>query len=405
MSNRRQGKGQDGGIGVTGMTSPPHSEIVSNQVGTFWRLARRYWSGVTGPRAFLLSIAVLALVVLNLRVQVAVNTWNKDFFDALDAKRMDLLPELLWSFAWLAFASTVVAAVLVIAKMLLHIGWRLWVSQQVLDRWLGKRAYESLSISGRDRNAPEYRIADDVKLAIEPLVELATGFLGVWLVGVTFIRVLASVGGGIEVPLFGGFYMPGYFVVAAFVYALVMSGSTWIIGWPLVRAIEAKNQQEGQFRYELTTFRENAQLIVRQGSERARHESILQALTTLVQRWYGVMRGLTRVTLVGNTNAMLVGVVPLLLGAPKYMAGQMSLGEVMQVAAAFVQVQLALNWIVDNFVRVAEWRASANRVGQLIATIDGVDKETGQASSPAEDAGAVGAAAGLPAAALSDPAR
>ncbi len=393
----------NGGMGGHSMTSAPSSEIFSNQVGTFWRLARRYWSGVTAVRAVVLSLAVLALVVLNLSVQVAVNNWNKEFFDALEAKRMDLLPDLLWGFAWLAFASTVVAAALVIAKMLLHIGWRLWVSQRVLDRWLGKRAYESLSISGRDRNAPEYRIADDVKLAIEPLVELATGFLGVWLVGVTFIGVLASVGGGIEVPLLGGFYLPGYFVVAAVAYALVMSGSTWLIGWPLVRAIEAKNQQEGQFRYELTTFRENAQLIVRQGSERARHDSILQALTTLVQRWYGVMRGLTRVTLVGNTNAMLVGVVPLLLGAPKYMAGQMSLGEVMQVAAAFVQVQLALNWIVDNFVRVAEWRASANRVGQLIATIDGADGEARPGSSPVD--GAVGAAAGLPAAAMSDPAR
>ena len=42
-------------------------------------------------------------------------------------------------------------------------------------------------------------------------------------------------------------------------------------------------------------------------------------------------------------------VVPLLLGAPKYLSGEMSLGQLMQIAAAFVQVQLAFNWLVENY--------------------------------------------------------
>ena len=48
----------------------------------------------------------------------------------------------------------------------------------------------------------------------------------------------------------------------------------------------------------------------------------------------------------------------------------MTLGAVMQAAAAFVQVQSAFNWLLDNYPRLAGWVASARRVGSLMVSID-----------------------------------
>jgi vitamin B12/bleomycin/antimicrobial peptide transport system ATP-binding/permease protein len=62
--------------------------------------------------------------------------------------------------------------------------------------------------------------------------------------------------------------------------------------------------------------------------------------------------------------------VPLMLGAPKFLAGDMSLGDLMQAAAAFRQVQLSLNWLADNALSIANWSASARRVGALDMAID-----------------------------------
>lgn len=39
-------------------------------------------------------------------------------------------------------------------------------------------------------------------------------------------------------------------------------------------------------------------------------------------------------------------------------------------AVAFVAVQGAFNWLVDNYPRLAEWLSSANRVGTLLAAFD-----------------------------------
>ena len=58
----------------------------------------------------------------------------------------------------------------------------------------------------------------------------------------------------------------------------------------------------------------------------------------------------------------MIPVLPLLFAAPKYLQGDMTLGQVTQLAAAFVQVQMAISWIVDNYNRIAEWYASARRV-------------------------------------------
>ena len=51
----------------------------------------------------------------------------------------------------------------------------------------------------------------------------------------------------------------------------------------------------------------------------------------------------------------------------------MTLGEVVQAAAAFAIVQSAFNWITDNYGRLAEWTSSANRVASLLLALDQID--------------------------------
>ena len=68
-------------------------------------------------------------------------------------------------------------------------------------------------------------------------------------------------------------------------------------------------------------------------------------------------------------------IVGLILCAPNYVLGTVTLGEVTQAAAAFVAVQGAFNWLVDNFPRLAEWLSSANRVGMLLNAFDRLDSD------------------------------
>src|SRR5207302_7500481 len=80
-----------------------------------------------------------------------------------------------------------------------------------------------------------------------------------------------------------------------------------------------------------------------------------------------------RTTFVSHGNFIIASVIPVILCAPKYLSGDMTLGTMMQASAAFIQVQYAFNWIVDNYPRLAEWTASARRASNLLVAIDGLD--------------------------------
>ena len=79
-----------------------------------------------------------------------------------------------------------------------------------------------------------------------------------------------------------------------------------------------------------------------------------------------------RTTYVSHGNTLLAPLVGLILCVPHYIQGAMLLGDVTQAAAAFVAVQGAFNWLIDNFPRLAECLSSANRVGNLLMGFDGL---------------------------------
>jgi putative ATP-binding cassette transporter len=81
-----------------------------------------------------------------------------------------------------------------------------------------------------------------------------------------------------------------------------------------------------------------------------------------------------RTTLVSQSSSLIAPVVPILLCAPKFLDGSMSLGEVMQAASAFTIVQGAFGWLVDNYPRLADWNASARRTASLMMSLDGLER-------------------------------
>jgi putative ATP-binding cassette transporter len=81
-----------------------------------------------------------------------------------------------------------------------------------------------------------------------------------------------------------------------------------------------------------------------------------------------------RTTVVSQTSRYIAPVLPIILCAPKFLAGTMMLGEVMQAASVFTIVQAAFNWLVDNYPRLGDWTASARRVSSLMVSLDALER-------------------------------
>ena len=242
--------------------------------------------------------------------------------------------------------------------------WRAWLNGHVLDRWISSGRYYQLSLIPGDHKNPEYRVAEDLRVACEAPIDFGVGILSALLSAITFIGVLWFIGGALTVQIGGTTRsIPGFLVIAAVLYAAIASGAMAIIGRRFVTASENKNQAEAEYRYGLTRVREYGESIALLGGEGEERWSLDEAFRGVLRRWRALVTQWMRTTVVSQTSSAFVPVLPILLCAPKYVADEMTLGEVMQASSAFVIVQVAFNWLVDNYPRLADWTASARRVG------------------------------------------
>jgi putative ATP-binding cassette transporter len=156
------------------------------------------------------------------------------------------------------------------------------------------------------------------------------------------------------------------------------------IGRRFVTVSEKKNQAEAEFRYVLTRLSENGESIAVLGGEDEERNAVNASLRNVLRRWRDICWQTMRTTIVSQTSSYVAPVLPVLLCAPKFLDGSMSLGEVMQAASAFTIVQSAFNWLVDNYPRLADWTASARRVSSLMVSLDNLER-----SEESEDVGRI----------------
>jgi len=344
-------------------------------LASFWEAALGFWRAGSGSNAWPLTIALLTVTVVNIGVQYRINVWHRAMFDAIDRKDGGAIWTQSMIFLPLTVANVTLAVGALWTRLTTQRAWRAWLNGHVLDRWLNKGRYYQLNLVSGDHQNPEYRIAEDLRVACDALVDFAVGILNAFLSAITFISVLWFIGGALRVPLGGTtITVPGFLVVAAVLYAVVASGSMVAIGRGFVRVSENKNQAEAEYRYGLTRLRENGESIALLGGEAEERAGLDASFGVVLTRWRDLLRQWMRTTVVSQTSSAFVPVIPLLLCAPKYVTGELTLGQVMQAASAFVTVQIAFNWVVDNYPRLAEWTASGRRLGALLASLGRLDR-------------------------------
>src|SRR5712691_7574231 len=179
----------------------------------FWISARGFW-GKNGDRlAWILSIGLLVLIVANVGFQYGINVWNRAIFDAIEKRDSASVFYLSAVFFPLAIGSVALGMAQVVARMGIQRRWRAWLTNAVVSRWLTNGRYYQLNLVGGDHQNPEYRIADDVRIATEAPVDFATGLLSAVLSALTFIVVLWTIGGTLTFQIAGmTIAIPGFLV-------------------------------------------------------------------------------------------------------------------------------------------------------------------------------------------------
>jgi vitamin B12/bleomycin/antimicrobial peptide transport system ATP-binding/permease protein len=326
-----------------------------------------YWTA-PGYRAaaWLLTAGMVALGAGNVGIALWLNLWNRDFFNALQDKNLGVLFHLLWMLAAIVVSAGIGVAVQLHVKRSLQIYWRTWLSRTTIERWLSAGRQYQLGLLADEIDNPDGRIAEDIRVSTEYACEFAQSLLQCVLQLFTFLAVLWTLSGDLPVHLFGmAINVPGYMVWAAVGYALIGSILTYALGRGLIDAGNARQGREADYRSGLTRAREHAESIALLHGEDDERERLRDSLFGLRTAWHRQTRGQGNLSLLTSSLAYLAPIVPLVVALPRYLSGQIQLGGLMQTAQAFSSVQWALSWLIDNFSKFADWRASCDRVVHL----------------------------------------
>ncbi|MGM5053379.1 ABC transporter ATP-binding protein/permease [Rhizobium sp. 814_E9_N1_1] len=341
----------------------------------FWISARRYWGRGGDKLAWPCTIGLLTLIGMNVGFQYGINLWNRAIFDALEQHNARTVYFLSVVFLPLALGTAALVTTQVALRMMIQRRWRSWLTTAVIARWLASGRYYQLNLIGGDHKNPEARIAEDLRIATEAPVDFISGVIAAFLSASTFILVLWTIGGALTLTIAGWTVtIPGFLVVTAVLYAAITSSSMTVIGRHFVRVSEAKNQAEAEFRYTLTHVRENGESIALLGGEEEERNDLGKTFANVLRQWALLARQHMRTALVSQGSSLFAPVVPVLLCAPKFLEGSMTLGQVMQAASAFAIVQSAFGWLVDNYPRLADWNACARRIASLMMSLDGLER-------------------------------
>ncbi|MFM1990884.1 MAG: hypothetical protein RJA99_3841 [Pseudomonadota bacterium] len=340
---------------------------VQRPAGSFarraWGLARPYFASERRAQAIGLLAVVVALNLVTVYVDVLINDFQRDFYNALENKDYAEFTRQLWRFAGLAFAFILVAVYKFYLTQLFELRWRTWLTERYVDGWLSQRAYYRIELGGARTDNPDQRIAEDVRLFTESTVSLTMGLLNSVVTLASFVAILWVVSGPLTVALGGSeVTIPGYMVWVALLYAIAGSVLSHRIGRRLIPLNFAQQRFEADFRYGLVRVREHAESIALYRGEPTERTSVIARFGKVVSNYWALVRAQKRLIWAQSFYGQLAVIFPFVVAAPRYFNGPLKLGDLMQISNAFGQVQGSLSWFVSAYAELAVWKATTDRL-------------------------------------------
>src|SRR5208283_4490182 len=290
-------------------------------------------------------------------VQVLLNIWIKDFYNVLQALDKTRFAAELFRFCILAAAYIAQAVYMVYLSQMLQIRWRRWPTEEYLKDWLSRQAYYRMQFAEPQTDNPDQRISEDINSFIEVTLNLGTTLLSAVATLVSFLSILWQLSGTLSVPMgsLGTLHVPGYMVWAALIYSILGTWLTMRIGNPLILLNFNQQRYEADFRFNMMRIRENSESVALYGGERQERVHLRERFRLLLENFWSIMRRQKRLSWLTNTYNQAAVVFPLLMAAPRFFAGQMDLGGLMQTVSAFGAVQDALSYLINSYTTIARW--------------------------------------------------
>ena len=333
----------------------------------FWRLSGMYFIPYRRDwlswRPILTVALLLFLTVISVRLDVILSFNSNDLFTALQEQDQPTFWTAILRFCILATINLVLVLFDFYISQAQIIHWRLWLNQRMVGDWLNGAAYHRGRFVAQPIDNPDQRIQQDVTSFAGSSQGLALGVVSSMITLVSFTIILWGLSGPLEI---GGVTIPRAMVFLAYIYVIIATVIAFRIGRPLIRLNFLNELLTASYRYALVRVRENSENIAFYGGEQVENAGLMARFAGVIRNtWDIVFRSLKFQGFNFIVNQIAV-VFPLIIQAPRYFAGQITLGDVTQTGTAFGNVHDALSFFRQAYDNFASYKAVLNRLTGLL---------------------------------------
>ena len=326
-------------------------------------------------KLLLLGAATVAVIGATAFGQVKLNAWNQPFYDALAHKDLREFLGQLIVFCAIAGGLLVLNVALAWINLTTKVKLREGLVRDLFDEWLKPRRAFHLGNAGEMGANPGQRIQEDALHLTELSTDLGIGLLQSSLLLGSFIGVLWFLSQNVTFHMSGrSFAIPGYMVWCALLYAGTVSWLSWLVGRPLIQLNAERYAREADLRFALVRLNEHSDSVALYGGEQDEKQRLITDLEKVLRVMRRIVGASTRLTWITAGYGWFTIIAPILVASPGYFGGNLSFGGLMMVVGAFIQVQQALRWFIDNFSTIADWRATLLRIANFRATVVTMDR-------------------------------
>ncbi len=341
----------------------------------FWQLFRGYWNSEHKWRARGLLAFVIGLNFFDVYLLVCINSWYNEFYNALQAYQADQFWPLVGEFTGLAMLHIVIAVYAIYLRQAVQIKWRTWLTDKYLGRWMKKQVYYRLQVLKSDTDNPDQRISEDINQFVALTLQLLIGFLKQLTTLAAFGVVLWNLSGAFTVPVGShAFVIYGYMFWFSLIYSAAGTVCAHLVGRKLIGLNFDQQRFEADFRFNMMRVRENSESVAFYRGEQPESVGFKERFAKVIENYWQLMRQTKILNFYVNGYAQLAIIVPLVLAAPRYFAGAMALGGLMQTVSAFGRVQDALSYFVESYDTIAQLAAVIRRLSTFTGHMDDVSE-------------------------------
>lgn len=316
---------------------------------------------------------IIFMTLFSVRMNVLFSFWYNGFYSAmqkLDAKAF-------W-FMLLVFS---ILATVHVARALLNyylqqsfmIRWRMWLTNRLIERWLGHQAYYRSQYVAESADNPDQRIQQDVEIFVNKSISLSMGLLDAVVSLFAFTIILWSLSG--MLALFG-WEIPRAMVFMVYLYVIIATVFALKIGRPLIMLNFLNEKFSATFRYALIRLREYSESIAFYRGEQVERGNLLTRFADVISNTWNIIFRSLKFQGFNLAISQAAVVFPFIVQAPRLLSGQITLGDVMQTAQSFGQVEGALSFIRTSYDEFAGYRAVINRLAGFMESIEATQQLT-----------------------------